>query len=33
LPTPLPPGNYAVYWSVIAHDGHHTGGHFAFTVK
>ncbi|HET7561580.1 MAG TPA: copper resistance protein CopC [Rhodanobacteraceae bacterium] len=33
LPTPLPPGNYAVYWSVIAHDGHHTEGHFAFTVK
>lgn len=29
----LPLGKYSVYWSVIAHDGHHTGGHFAFTVK
>lgn len=33
LPAPLPSGNYNVYWSVIAHDGHHTEGHFAFTVK
>ncbi|HLI16643.1 MAG TPA: copper resistance protein CopC [Rhodanobacteraceae bacterium] len=33
LPTALPPGKYEVYWSVIAHDGHHTEGHFAFTVK
>ncbi|TAN07143.1 MAG: copper resistance protein CopC [Rhodanobacteraceae bacterium] len=33
LPANLPPGKYAVYWSVIAHDGHHTEGHFAFTVK
>lgn len=33
LPASLPPGKYSVYWSVIAHDGHHTAGHFAFTVK
>lgn len=33
LPAPLPNGVYEVYWSVIAHDGHHTQGHFAFTVK
>ena len=33
LPASLPPGKYEVYWSVIAHDGHHTEGHFAFTVK
>lgn len=33
LPAPLPSGNYNVYWSVIAHDGHHTEGHFAFSVK
>ena len=33
LPASLPPGQYSVYWSVIAHDGHHTAGHFAFTVK
>ena len=33
LPAPLPPGKYEVYWSVVAHDGHHTAGHFAFTVK
>lgn len=33
LPASLSPGKYAVYWSVIAHDGHHTAGHFAFTVK
>lgn len=33
LPTPLPPGQYWVYWSVIAHDGHHTAGHFPFTVS
>lgn len=26
-------GQYTVYWSVIAHDGHHTEGHYAFTVK
>lgn len=29
----LSPGKYSVYWSVIAHDGHHTAGHFTFTVK
>lgn len=29
----LPAGTYTVYWSVIAHDGHHTAGHFAFTVQ
>lgn len=33
LPTALTAGKYEVYWSVIAHDGHHTAGHFAFTVK
>lgn len=33
LPAPLPAGPYTVYWSVIAHDGHHSEGHFAFTVK
>lgn len=33
LPATLPPGRYQVYWSVIAHDGHHTAGHFAFTLK
>lgn len=33
LPAKLAAGKYAVYWSVIAHDGHHTEGHFAFTVK
>jgi methionine-rich copper-binding protein CopC len=33
LPASLPPGKYSVHWSVIAHDGHHTAGHFAFTVK
>lgn len=33
LPAPLPPGRYWVYWSVIAHDGHHTAGRFPFTVS
>jgi len=33
LPMALPPGQYWVYWSVIAHDGHHTAGHFPFTVQ
>lgn len=33
LPKALAAGTYSVYWSVIAHDGHHTEGHFAFTVK
>lgn len=27
------PGTYTVHWSVIARDGHHTEGHFRFTVK
>lgn len=33
LPADLPAGKYTVHWSVVAHDGHHTGGSFAFTVK
>lgn len=33
LPKTLAAGTYSVYWSVIAHDGHHTEGHFTFTVK
>ena len=33
LPSPLPPGQYWVYWSVIARDGHHTAGRFPFTVS
>lgn len=33
LPADPPSGKYTVHWSVIAHDGHHTEGHFAFTVK
>ena len=33
IPKPLPPGHYTVYWSVVAHDGHHTAGHFTFTVQ
>ena len=33
LPKSLPVGKYVVYWSVIAHDGHHTEGHYPFTVK
>lgn len=33
LPATLPAGKYMVFWSVIARDGHHTEGHFAFTVK
>lgn len=33
IPKPLPAGQYTVYWSVIAHDGHHTDGHFQFRVK
>lgn len=33
LPTTLPSGKYEVEWSVVSHDGHHTAGHFAFTVK
>jgi methionine-rich copper-binding protein CopC len=30
---PLPPGQYVVIWSVVARDGHHTEGHYTFTVK
>lgn len=33
LPKALPAGKYVVYWSVIAHDGHHTEGHYPFTVQ
>ncbi|MGH8396789.1 MAG: copper resistance CopC family protein [Gammaproteobacteria bacterium] len=33
LPTSLPPGQYFVYWSVIARDGHHTEGRFPFTMQ
>ncbi len=33
LPATLTAGTYTVYWSVIAHDGHHTAGHFTFTMK
>jgi methionine-rich copper-binding protein CopC len=33
LPPHLAPGTYKVIWSVISHDGHHTEGHFAFTLK
>lgn len=33
LPAALPPGQYWVYWSVIARDGHHTAGHFPFSVQ
>jgi methionine-rich copper-binding protein CopC len=28
----LPPGEYHVYWKVVAWDGHHTGGDYVFTV-
>ncbi|WHZ19134.1 MAG: hypothetical protein OJF55_001283 [Rhodanobacteraceae bacterium] len=33
FPKPLPPGRYTVYWSIVAHDGHHGAGHFTFTVE
>ena len=33
LPVPLPSGQYWVYWSVIARDGHHTAGRFPFSVQ
>lgn len=29
----LTPGKYHVYWSVIAVDGHHTEGHYAFRIR
>ncbi len=32
LPTPAP-GTYTVKWSVVAHDGHRTGGTYTFTAK
>ncbi len=32
LPTPAP-GTYTVTWSVVAHDGHRTGGTYTFTAK
>lgn len=33
LPAKLSSGKYSVYWSVIARDGHHTAGHYSFTIK
>lgn len=30
---PLPPGNYRVFWSVVARDGHRTEGDFPFTIE
>lgn len=33
LATKLPADKYTVYWSVVARDGHHSEGHFDFTVK
>ena len=33
LPPHLAPGTYTVTWSIVSHDGHHTEGHFAFTLK
>ncbi len=30
---PLPPGNYRVYWNVVARDGHRTMGDYTFVVK
>lgn len=33
LPAHAAAGPYTVYWSVIALDGHHTEGHFEFTVR
>lgn len=32
LPSPTP-GAYSVTWSVVAHDGHRTGGTYSFTAK
>ncbi len=29
---PLPPGQYQILWSVIAHDGHRTEGDLSFTI-
>lgn len=30
---PLAPGQYQVFWSVVARDGHRTEGSFAFRIK
>ncbi len=30
---PLPPGEYIVYWSVVARDGHRTSGNYTFKIK
>jgi hypothetical protein len=32
VPT-LPPGEYIVYWSVVARDGHRTSGNYTFKIK
>ncbi|HWR21775.1 MAG TPA: copper resistance protein CopC, partial [Verrucomicrobiae bacterium] len=29
---PLPPGQYQILWSVVAHDGHRTEGDISFTI-
>jgi hypothetical protein len=29
----LPPGEYMVYWSVVARDGHRTSGNYTFKIK
>lgn len=29
---PLPPGQYQILWSVVAHDGHRTEGDLSFTI-
>jgi methionine-rich copper-binding protein CopC len=29
----LPPGEYIVYWSVVARDGHRTSGNYRFRIK
>ena len=31
--SPLRPGKYRVFWSVIARDGHRTEGDYAFRIK
>jgi methionine-rich copper-binding protein CopC len=30
---PLPAGTYAVFWSVVARDGHRTEGSFPFEIR
>ena len=30
---PLPPGDYMVYWNVVARDGHRTSGNYTFKIK